>query len=316
MKEIEPSKRTGNRWNSVTTIAIALIISVFAGGFYINESRNDEKLIMERARTQVEIDSGKAREANLAQALTEARKQAEAQEAALIKERAEVSAKTQAAALAGEQAEQREKKLVDTISALNEEVSTARAHLTALANIGEPTKTDDVKRPQANPPPAKETPETLAARRKEDLLKKFNKVSDEFTRPKVYLHDVFVARLSKCEKRDRSCGKCAFFDLTVNADGMLIFGGYKLNSLQVLHEDEVINFYKLEDFQSSFEYKFSKVSSLHCRLKWQYFDFKKFGSFNPSASPSSGSVDFDLNAEDLAALKETFELAHSFKDTK
>jgi hypothetical protein len=269
-----------------------------------------------RSRTQVEIESGKSREANLAQALTEARKKAEVQEAALTKERAETSAKTQAATLAGEQAEQREKKLTDTISALNEELSMARSRLTALTNISEPPKTDDIKRLQTPPSPVKETPETLTARRMEDLLKKFNKVSDQFTRPKVYRHDLFVARLNKCEKKERSCGKCAFFDLTVNADGTLIFGGYKLNSLQILHEDDVINFFKLEDLQRSFEHSFSKVSNLHCRIKWQYFDFKKFGSFNPSATSTFGSEDFELNAEDLTALRETFELAQSFKTTK
>jgi hypothetical protein len=316
MKEIDQTKRTDDRWKSVATIAIALIITVFAGGLYINESKNNEELIRVRSRTQVEIESGKAREANLAQALAEARKQAEAHEAALIKERAEVSAKTQASTFADKQAEQREKKLADTISALNEELSMARSRLTALTNISEPPKTDDVKRLQMPPSPVKETPEALAARRKEDLLKKFNKVSDQFTRPKVYLHDVFVSRLNKCEKRDPSCGKCAFFDLTVNTDGMLIFGGYKFNSLQVLHEGDVINIYKIEDLQSSFEHKFSDVSSLQCRLKWQYFDFKKLGYFNPTLSSSFGSVDIDLNADDLMALRETFELAQSFKATK
>jgi len=319
MKEIDQTKRKDDRWKSVAAVGIALIITVFTGGLYINESKNNEELIRVRSRTQVEIESGKAREANLAQALAEARKQAEAHEAALIKERAEVSAKTQATTFADKQAELREKKLTDTISALNEEISTAKSRLnalTALTNISEPPKTDDVKRLQMPPSPVKETPETLAARRQEDLLKKFNKVSDQFTRPKVYLHDVFVSRLNKCEKRDPSCGKCAFFDLTVNADGMLNFGGYKFNSLQVLHEGDVINIYKIEDLQSSFEHKFSDVSSLQCRLKWQYFDFKKLGYFKPTLSSSFGSVDIDLNADDLMALRETFELAQSFKATK
>jgi hypothetical protein len=315
MREIDQKIGIGKPWKPMAGIAIALL-GAFAGGLYVNESRNDDKLTVLQATAQAEVRAVKAQVASHAKTLAEARKQIEALEAALAKERADNSARTLAASQADALAAQRAKKLADSISTLNEELSTAKARLSSLVNTSTQAKSDETKRPQTPPPPAKETPETTLSRRKSDLLDRFSRVSDEFTRPKVYQHDVFTSRMRNCEKKGRSCGKCAFFDLTVDTEGRLIFGGYKFNSLQVLLDDDVSNFQSIEDFQGAFEHRFSKARSLRCRLKWQYFDFNKFGSFTPSASSTFGSEDFELNAEDLMALRETFELAQSFKGVR
>jgi hypothetical protein len=156
----------------------------------------------------------------------------------------------------------------------------------------------------------------MVASRINELLEKFDLTSDEFTRPRVYLHTALSLRRADCSNKESSCGKCAFLDLKVDTDGNLFFGGYKFGSLQILHDGDVIKFYKLEELQGTFEHEFSDARSLRCRLMWEYLDIKKLAYFAPRLSSSFGSADFDLNADDLMALRETFELAQSFKARK
>jgi hypothetical protein len=101
----------------------------------------------------------------------------------------------------------------------------------------------------------------------------------------------------------------------IDADGRVIFGGRKFNSLQVIQGDDIITFEKLEDLESLSGPRHSTSSELKCRLRWEYFerDTLALGSLNRSMSTRSGVFDFTLSPNELKAIEETLELAKLFK---
>jgi hypothetical protein len=138
---------------------------------------------------------------------------------------------------------------------------------------------------------------TAAAQRRDELLKDFVQVSDDFTLPKVYQHKTFAQRTAPpAQLVATSYGRITFKDrsyisrLTVNHDGVIIedaTGGSAFSEvvkrLCSLKPEEVAG------------------SEIKCRL-W----------FVVALSLSSSNQDFTLQGEDKEAFIRTFELAECF----
>jgi hypothetical protein len=84
-------------------------------------------------------------------------------------------------------------------------------------------------------------------------------------------------------------------------------------AIKVLHGDEVLNFPDIALFNQFLRSQDLGNTLLKCRLVWAEQDFNsKF----PGVPIIDKTIDLLLNKADLTAIKETFELAESFKQAK
>jgi hypothetical protein len=288
--------------------AVGIVAAVGLGIGYAYQTGNNDELAEALSVANSKVSLLTSREKSLSTDLAEAKISAHSTGTEWLKARDENLALTQKLKQTQEEAKLLERRLQETVGSLTVNLAASIARANTLARALDPEKLSEIEGPKPSPQvDTAPTSSNMAVSRNNELLEKFNRTSDDFTRPKVYLHAMLGSRLFNCSNKQRNCGKCAFFNLAVNTDGKLIFEGYKLTSIQVLHEDDVISFYKIEDLLDSLKNRFSKVSNLRCRLNWDYHDFKRLNYL-----PFSGAEDIDLNADDIAALKDTLELANNF----
>ena len=153
-----------------------------------------------------------------------------------------------------------------------------------------------------------------AVQRRDELLKDFVQVSDDFTSPKVYRHKHFQKRIENLAPPNASLdhtlgstfwgisatmsGGIKFGDrhgigdncrLSININGG-IFGPYRENEFLLG---------KIRDYITSIAPDKSRI--IRCRI-----------TYNNSIFQVHGSRDYDLSEEDIEALISTIELAETF----
>jgi hypothetical protein len=306
MKEIDLTNRVDNRWKSVAIIAIASAVGLGAG--YAYQISDNEELARALSAADSKIRLLTSLEKSLSTELSKLQTQLNFDGAELIKARDENIALSKKLKQNEETANTRQRRLQETIAAIQIDLAASIARANKLSKALDPETLSQVEGQKSSPlidtaPGSSKMNNSSHT----DLLEKFNRTSDDFTRPKVYLHAGLGSRLSSCTNKQRGCGRCTLLNLTVNTDGKLFFGGYKFTSIQVLHDDDVITYHKLEDFLESLTNRLSSVRNIRCRLKWEYHDFKRM-----STLPVYGTDDINLDIDDINAFKDTLELANSY----
>ncbi len=302
--------RSHSRW--VFPTILALLTLSLSALYHLKETKDEvEKLTAETTQAGTGLAAARVREEDLKMQLVFLAKELNETRATLVAARDDLRANNKDAADAQAHAKRRESDLLHSLMEASRELAATRERADLLAKAVDPVKLEaSTKTPSV---PSKEGSKA----RLQELLKRFERVSDDFTRPKVYRHVAFAPILRECEEKYGDCGRCVFFNLMIDADGRVIFGGRKFNSLQVIQGDDIITFEKLEDLESLSGPRHSTGGELKCRLRWEYplRDSRHFGKslLIHAASIQSGVFDFTLSPDDLKAIEETFELAKLFK---
>jgi len=308
MKEATMTTRSHSRW--VLPTILALLTLSLSALYHLKETKDEvEKLTAETTQAGAGLAAARAKEEAIKVQVGILAKELNETRATLVAARDDLRAKNKDAADAQAHAKRREAELLHSLMEASRELAATRERADLLAKAVDPVKLEALTKT-----PAESSKEGSKARLQE-LLKRFERVSDDFTRPRVYRHVAFAPILRECERKYGDCGRCVFFNLMIDADGRVIFGGRKFNSLQVIQGDDIITIEKLEDLESLWGPRHSTSSELKCRLRWEYFerDTLALGSLNRSMSTRSGVFDFTLSPNELKAIEETLELAKLFK---
>jgi hypothetical protein len=305
MKEATMTTRSHSRW--VLPTILALLTLSLSALYHLKETKDEVEKLTTQAGAG--LDAARAKEEAIKVQVGILAKELNETRATLVAARDDLRANNKDAADAQAHAKRRESELLNSLMKVSRELDATRERADLLAKAVDPVKLEALTKT-----PAESSKEGSKARLQE-LLKRFERVSDDFTRPRVYRHVAFAPILRECERKYGDCGRCVFFNLMIDADGRVIFGGRKFNSLQVIQGDDIITFEKLEDLESLSGPRHSTNSELKCRLRWEYFerDTLGLGSLNRSMSTRSGVFDFTLSPNELKAIEETLELAKLFK---
>ncbi|MEY3812718.1 MAG: hypothetical protein RI910_877 [Verrucomicrobiota bacterium] len=297
--------RSHSRW--VLPTILALLTLSLSALYHLKETKDEVEKLTTQAGAG--LDAARAKEEAIKVQVGILAKELNETRATLVAARDDLRANNKDAADAQAHAKRRESELLNSLMKVSRELDATRERADLLAKAVDPVKLEALTKT-----PAESSKEGSKARLQE-LLKRFERVSDDFTRPRVYRHVAFAPILRECERKYGDCGRCVFFNLMIDADGRVIFGGRKFNSLQVIQGDDIITFEKLEDLESLSGPRHSTNSELKCRLRWEYFerDTLGLGSLNRSMSTRSGVFDFTLSPNELKAIEETLELAKLFK---
>ena len=155
---------------------------------------------------------------------------------------------------------------------------------------------------------------TAAAQRRDELLKDFVQVSDDFTLPKVYRHKHFQGRIENLAppgaNLDHTLGS-TFWGISATTNGAMIFGDrHRIGSYCTLYiniNESIFGPYR--EYNLSLGKVRAHITSLtpgtsrktKCRI-----------SYDNSIFQVHGSHDYVLSEEDVEALISTIELAESF----
>lgn len=308
MKEIEPSKRTDDLWKSLAAVGIVAALGLGIG--YAYQTGNNEELSQALSVANSKVGLLTSREKSLSTDLAEANNRASSTGTEWIKARDENLALTEKLKQTQEEAKLRERGLHEEVASLTDEIAKIKTRANALTKAIDPAVLKEIEGSMnvAASGPKSSNKDASIARNKE-LLKKFTRVSDDFTRPKVYRNDAFNRHNRECLRTDKdSCGLCALFRLTVDTDGRL--GGLTFTRIQFLDGDDILEYKDLENFKESFPTRISGNDAVRCRLNWKCVKtFKgafKGGDLNLDVDVQD---DFTLKADDLQAIRETLELA-------
>ena len=308
MKEIEAKKSTDDLWKSFAAVGIAAAVGLGIG--YAYQTGNNEELAQALSVANSKVGLLTSREKSLSTGLAEANNRASSTGTEWIKARDENLALTEKLKQTQEEAKLRERGLHEEVASLTDEIAKIKTRANALTKAIDPAVLKEIEGSMnvAASGPKSSNKDASIARNKE-LLKKFTRVSDDFTRPKVYRNDAFNRHNRECLRTDKdSCGLCALFRLTVDTDGRL--GGLTFTRIQFLDGDDILEYKDLENFKESFPTRISGNDAIRCRLNWKCVKtFKgafKGGDLNLDVDVQD---DFTLKADDLQAIRETLELA-------
>ena len=314
MKEIDETKRPDNRWKSLAAVGIVAAAGLGIGYAYQASRLEELTQALTMANSKIELLS--SQEKRLSNDLAEAKNRASSTDKDWVKARDENLALTQKLSDAAEQARSREQSLQATISSLTEETTKTKARANALAKAIDPVilKEIDTAMGVVPPDPRSLTQDAALARNKE-LLRNFTRVSDDFTRPKVYTHDYFLRRRKDSANKGDPRALARLTSLTVNTDG--VTSGVTFTSLKVLNGDDVITFTELDSLLLFLKKHDFADGDLKCRLTWDELELgRNFTTLRDRALnllTSSKVSDLTLDKEDAVAFKETLELAASFE---
>ena len=313
MKEIEASKRTDVLWNSLAAVSIAAAVGLGIG--YAYQASHNEELTQALSMANSKIGLLSSQEKSLSADLAETKNRANSTSTEWIKARDENLALTQKLKQNGELARTREQGLQTEISSLTGEIAKIKTQANALTKAIEPAVLKEIEGTMTVAPSGpKSSIKDASITRNKELLNKFTRISDDFTRPKVYIHDYFLRRKDSSIKGDPKA-HARLKSLTVNTNGTKIGGTF--TSLKVVHADDVITFTELDSLiQFLINHDFTD-GDLKCRLTW---DEIEVGSLIPLRDRYNNLLtktkvsDLILDKEDAIAFKETFELAASFEE--
>ena len=312
MKEIDQKKRTDNRWKSLAAVAIASAVGLGIG--YAYQTGNNEELAQALSVANSKVSLLTSREKSLSTDLAEAKNKADSSNAESTRARDEILTLTQKLKQNGEQAGIREQGLKEVVASLTDEIAKTKTRANALAKAIDPAvlkEIDDAINVSKNDPRSSTKDATIARNR--ELLKKFTRMSDEFTRPRVYMHDHFGS-IRKNKGHLSSFSRLT--NLTINTSGGTE-GEFSFKSLQILHGDDVLTFSNLGVLNQFLKnYRFSEIP-IRCRLTWEEHDYnqKPFASSRLSLYNTVTKVeDLTLDKDYASALRESYDLAASFEE--
>lgn len=307
MHEIEQSKGSNKKTYVFLTTGLATLVAVW---FSLNESSKSDGLSHQLENLARLNHANTSRIDKLTAELAEVQTQKAALEKSLEQMKKDNRELTLEEQRREEQQKSSDKKLSEIINRLTIDLQDANARADASGQIADPEKIRGfrVSTERKDEKPASATGAKSDENRRE-LLKKFTRVSDDFTRPKVYRHDAFHRHFRECLKTDKdSCGLCALFSLTVDMDGRL--GGIVFNRIQFLDGDDIVEYKDLEAFKKSFPARISGRDATRCRLNWNCNKTFKGGFIGRDfALDLEVQDDFTLRVDDLQAIRETLELA-------
>jgi hypothetical protein len=307
MHEIEQSKGSNKNTYVFLTTGLAILMAVW---FSLSESSKSDGLSQQLESLARLNHAHTSRIDKLTAELAEVQTQKAALETSLEQEKKDNRALTLEGQRKEEQQKSSDKKLSEIINRLTVDLQDANARADTYAQIADPEKLRIIKASTER----KDEKTASAAGGKADenrreILKKFTRVSDDFTRPKVYRNDAFKRHNRECLRTDKdSCGLCALFRLTVDTDGRL--GGLIFNRIQFLDGDDIVEYKDLENFKESFPARMSANIAIRCRLNWTHV--KNLNSAIPGRSfdlEIGAQDDFTLSVDDVQAIRETLELA-------
>ena len=314
MKEIEPSKSTDDLWKSFAAVGIAAAVGLGIG--YAYQTGNNEELAQALSVANSKVGLLTSREKSLSTGLAEANNRASSTGTEWIKARDENLALTEKLKQTQEEAKLRERGLHEEVASLTDEIAKIKTRANALTKAIDPAVLKEIEGSMnvAASGPKSSNKDASIARNKE-LLKKFTRMSDDFTRPKVYIHDYFLRRKDSSIKGDPKA-HARLKSLTINTEGSK--NGGTFTSLKVVHADDVITFTELDSLiQFLINHDFTD-GDLKCRLTWDEIEIGRSLSTlrdrNPNLLPNSKVSDLTLDKDDAIAFKETLELAASFEE--
>lgn len=313
MKEIEELKRSGTPWKPMAAATIVAVAGFMI--FYTHQANQNEKLTQALSAANSKVSLLASREKSLTAELDEAKNRAKSTSYERNKARDENLALTKKLSEAEETVMTTERRLQEKVSSLASDLAASKTRADTLAKALDPDKLREIDGPKAstqteNPASKKST----AITRNKELLKKFIRVSDDFTRPKVYMHEYF-------EKRLRDTGNMKSFsrliNLKVNTTGSIERASFKL--LQILDGDEIVSFENLDLLHTFLKGRTFSEERMKCRLSWDELELNKNnrGYEIPTSSPFIDvpkSEDLTFDRDFACALRETYELADSFKE--
>lgn len=312
MKEIEPSKRTDDLWKSLAAVGIVAALGLGIG--YAYQTGNNEELSQALSVANSKVGLLTSREKSLSTDLAEAKNRASSTGTEWIKVRDENLAITQKLKQTQEEAKLRERGLQEQVASLTDEIAKIKTRANALAIAVEPAvlkEIDDAINVAKNSPKSSTKDATIARNR--ELLKKFTLMSDDFTRPRVYIHDHFG---SIRKKNGHLSSFSRLTNLTINTSGGTE-GEFSFKTLQILHGDDVLTFSNLGALNQFLKnYRFSGMS-IRCRLTWEEYDYNKkpFASSRLNLYNTVTKVeDLTLDKDFASALRESYDLAASFEE--
>lgn len=147
-----------------------------------------------------------------------------------------------------------------------------------------------------------------ARQKSEGLLKAFERLSDDFTRPKVYRHrELLKLRKDLAPFTNSSSPTFLLLDTQTDSSGVVFIANVTYFKLLIALDDNVITIEDLGSLRRFVEsIKISPTTKIACRAEWGHKD-----------SPTSTKEiyergDFTLGPKELLAIKATFELGECF----
>lgn len=313
MKETNPQAAPSD-WQRYVSL-VAILVALGLGIAYASKTSQHQELQTALSATQTDLGKLAAREKQLSGELAEARNQAQSSGTEAYKAREEIKSLSRTLSQAQEQARDRQRKLEATIASLNSDLAAAseRAEKLATAIPPDDLKAIDGPKPAQTVATKVPTKEAAEARNKE-LLKKFIRISDDFERPKVYMHGRF-ASLRKDSTTQRAIALLC--NVTVTTEGVTTV--YPFKSIRILVNDDVITFADVGSLHQFVKDQKLREEFIKCRLAWEELDLSQVspGSIRLGLGRVSKTEDITLDFEDFVTpLKETYELAASFEELK
>lgn len=157
---------------------------------------------------------------------------------------------------------------------------------------------------------------SAAAQRRDELLKNFVRISDDFTNPKVYRHKNFEKRLANLAppggaNLDHTLGS-TFWGISATTSGGIKFGNYHKgigNYCKLYLNINGSIFGPYREYEDSFgrirDYITSTPPGTPLRIRGRI-------TYDHDIFQVHGSHDYDLSEEDIEALSSTIELAETF----
>jgi hypothetical protein len=207
------------------------------------------------------------------------------------------------------QATERERRLQERLASLTDELAQAKTRNQILSTA---TPQDRLKELDAQTENVFRNLKPLNVReawqKSEGLLPAFERVSDDFTRPKVYCHhELLKSRNDIGTLKNSSSPAFLLLETQADSSGEVFIANVTYFKLLVVHDDKVIaidDMASLRKFVDSLN--ITPTTKIACRAEWGHKD-----------SPDSTKEiyergDFTLGQKELRALKATFELGDCF----
>jgi hypothetical protein len=319
MKEPDPNAHSGGL--SRTVAAIAILLTACLGLAYAYQSSQKTELASALNASQATINTLTAKEKKLLADLSEAQNQLSASHEQTNRLKNDISALNGRLKATEDQANVKESELQAALSSYQAKLDAATTRAKTI------NKDNDSRKVSDGQTPAAETANGMAlsgreqkATKNRELLMKFTLVTDEFTRPKAYLHSRFANQITAASKDTASDAHARLTRLTVDTEGRVQGGNFKW--LKVLHNDEVLNFEDIASFHRFLQSNEPGEAPLKCRMAWEELDLSGpispvFRNVKIQTRPTiDKTYDLLVSKDEVMAIKETFELAASFKQAK
>lgn len=308
MKEINPQVAPTGRQKYLALVAVLSALGL--GIAYANKARQHSEIQAALVAAQTDLDKFAAREKILKGEIAEARTKAQSSGAEVNKAREDIQSLNQKLAQTQEQASAKIQKLEATIASLSSDLaaSSERDKKLAMAIPTVDLKAIEGPKPVQTVATKNPTKETAEARNRE-LLKKFVRISDDFERPKVYMHGRFASLRKDKTTQEPIARLC---QVTVTSEGAT--NAFPFKSIQLLVNDDVVTFMDFDSLHQFVRDPKFREDIIKCRLVWEEHEMDRFSR---TLFQKRKTADATLDSEDfVTSLKETYELADSFKELK